>query len=65
MFATSLLQDGCGPLGTSKGIDISSITKNFFESFGFPADPLDNSIEVTTDKSLLRGIGSNLSEAVL
>jgi hypothetical protein len=65
MIATSLLQDGRGPPGTSKGTEISSITKNFFESFGFPADPLDNSIGVTVDKSLLRVIGSNLSEAIL
>jgi hypothetical protein len=65
MIATSLLQDGRGPLGTSKGTKISSITKNFFKSFGFFADPLDNSIGVTADKSLFRGIGSNLSEAIL
>jgi hypothetical protein len=52
-------------VGTNKGTEISSITKNFFKSFGFPVDPLDNSIEVTVDKSLLRGIGSNLSEAFL
>jgi hypothetical protein len=65
MLATSLLQDGCDPSGTSKGTKIFSITENLFESFGFPADPLDNSIGVTADKSLLRGIGSNLSETVL
>jgi hypothetical protein len=65
MIATSLLQDGRGSPGTSKGTEISSITKNFFKSFGFPGDPLDNFIGVTADKSLLRGIGSNLSEAVL
>jgi hypothetical protein len=53
------------PPGTSKGAEISTITKDFFKSFDFPADPLDNSIGVTADKSLFRGIGSNLSEAVL
>jgi hypothetical protein len=65
MIATSLLQDGRSPAGTSKGTKVSSVTKNFFESFDFTIYPLNDFIRISTNKFLLGGIGSNLRKDVL
>jgi hypothetical protein len=51
-------------MGTGEGTKIPSITENFFKSFGFPTDPLDNSIRVTADDFLLGGEGSNFRKTI-
>jgi hypothetical protein len=53
MFAAHLFKDRHGPTGVDKSVEVSSITENFFKSFGFTVNPLDNPVRFTMDKVLL------------
>jgi hypothetical protein len=65
MTTSSLLQNSRNPPGDGEeSTYISAIVQNFLKSFGFPAYPLNNTLGVTSNEILLRGVGTNFCSAV-
>jgi hypothetical protein len=64
MIASSLLQNSRNSPSARESTNIPTIAQDFFESFGFPAYPLNNALGVTSDKILLRGISTTLEKLV-
>jgi hypothetical protein len=65
MIATNPLPNRHGPIGTGKGTKVSSVTKNFLESFDLAVYPLDNFIRIATNEFLLERKCTNLRKVVL
>jgi hypothetical protein len=53
VFAARFFQNCCNPSGTGKGVEITTITKDLFKSFGFFTDPFDDSFGIASNKFLL------------
>jgi hypothetical protein len=52
-------------MGTGKGTEVPSVTKNFLKSFDLTVYPLNNFIRISTNEFLLGRKCTNFSKVVL